>query len=380
MKYYLSLFRSRTIQILALLGLALVILWIIANRYEKDRTDHAQSASIQEAFQVRDQLTLLKNAPETKENLEAKARLEVRLLQLAMAAENEGTIELTGEIVGDDGIPLKGVTLGVVKAIAIPGDKSWDKHEKLTIDGPLKLKYSGYCSIRLLFQKPGYRDLDLFLPLEPLDYRAKVLAPYRVVGADGKPQVRIVLEKLRQEPTTHLEEIVAKLEVNIDGAGSVLEFGRKNPLPYGSDIPVKNLTDLSSLPPHALWIQVAREEGKIAITYDPQDRGHAERLFKQLTFTFTDPKDGLILAAGKGDGVSVRNMRTAPSEGYQQQLVLTTAQTRITDYPTFYFKVDGKYGKARVNVIGGWQKQVEVVVQCYVQLDGTTNLDSAECP
>ena len=97
----------------------------------------------------------------------------------------------------------------------------------------------------------------------------------------------------------------------------------------------------------------------------------------------TNPANGFIPALHDGSKDFLQEMKVAPLDGYQQELVINSDQfDRPGHAPNvyFYFHANGQYGKGRL----GWyrlldnNKKLQLVGRFHFQTDGSRNLDDGK--
>ena len=118
---------------------------------------------------------------------------------LILAQDRAGHITLRGEVVGEDGQPMDGVTFKVTHHKSFPSDIEHNPVTK-TIDGTFKINAMGWSFIWISFEKEGYYSerfklLSRFAPPDELRGYRPSDGSARIVLRQPDGSVRIVLQK-----------------------------------------------------------------------------------------------------------------------------------------------------------------------------------------
>lgn len=301
---------------------------------------------------------------------------------------------LEGEVVDQQGNSLNNIALKISKRKSLGPERSLYDDEDLIINGTFSVKASGYTSIYLYFDKEGYYSENMsFLCKDVSDPFSPDYNPDRKVD---RRDIRIVMEK--EGNITQLSEEDFKLTFrHQDGvsSGRVVDFARKLwPRDYyyqgpRNPILVTNLLDPKLLPERGLYVlPTVNENGHIASIDKARTNWFRPLILPQeLRLVLNDPEGGLIVYDQKEGERAYWSMKLAPEEGYKKEVVLDAdwlfrrspmMTTRPDDGIYFYFKVDSRYGKGRIDMPSFTEGEyaLEVNIELQLQMDGTRNLDT----
>lgn len=317
-------------------------------------------------------------------------RLMDRILQASLAS-----FVLEGEVVDEGGTRLNEVSLRISKEKE-RGVDNWvyDKEDQL-VNGTFSIKVRGYSVVRLYFSKEGYYPENTVFSCDDED---DPLSPgYKPDRAVDRRDIRVVLEKMGD--ITHLIEANFKLtyrrQQDSGASGYVATFDRDKWLLRSKGagslypIPATNLLDPEQIPPMCVYV-IPKVDGDGRIINEDKAGPDWHRSFllpQEMRLITSDPEGGFIVYDQKEGEQAYWSMKLAPESGYKQEVALDADwlfrhSSYVRDMSNagtyFYFKIDGRYGKGRIDSPsfpeGDYALEVGTTFQ--LQTDGSRNLDT----
>ncbi|VAX40220.1 hypothetical protein MNBD_PLANCTO02-3123 [hydrothermal vent metagenome] len=190
--------------------------------------------------------------------------------------------------------------------------------------------------------------------------------------------ITIVLDK--KGKVTNLNKFYGRLVRKSDDSGKVFDFSKSQP----QIRKVKDIKNTKVLPKHCIaFTATPNKAGQFQDIYwdakfkgVPTDKNHPVIEYK-LIINDPDPTAGFYLIDPKKEGKYHKDqrMREAPKTGYVRELVFGSMQKY--QIGSFYIKINGKYGKGKIDDNGYYHSSNEAScgVKIQMQPDGSRNLE-----
>jgi len=302
-----------------------------------------------------------------------------------------GRFTLEGVVVDEEGTPLDDVSLRISKENLIGFDKWKTDQEERIINGKFSVSAHGYFGIRLTFNKEGYFEESVYFSTSPPDDFRNPEEP--VVDQNN---IRVVLKKMGDITCLTARDFKLTYQRQDCGAsGYVTDFNREKWQAYsegrGARNPmlVTNLLVPETIPPMCVYvIPKVDEDGRILNENKGEPDWFRPCLMPQeLRLITSDPEGGFIVYEQDVAEKAYWSMKLAPENGYKQEIVLDAdwlfrrspyVTSRSDDGIYFYFKINGRYGKARLGTprFPEGDYALEVGTEFRMQIDGSRNLDT----
>ena len=329
----------------------------------------------------------------TEEELARAAALLSRLAVLAYQAGKSG-VSVKGDVVDEDGQPLKDVTL-TVNRVNAPGFKMGPGGLVTTGGGGLKetrvvndtfdVSTAWWWGIGLEFSKKGFLPCRLgfdggaMLPSELLlHFSEGVITPSPVV----KEGLRVELARRNIVSPTLFQIPSGQMTLKVDGSGNGLAIHDS----LGGDMAEKAYDrpeQIKDLPPDTLSVEILRTPDSKAFVMSELKTQRNIVIPAQVTVRMNATNGGIVFAEPHRHDYHF--MREAPADGYQQEIVLTAEQILDNELSSnehnngafFYFKTsDGKYGKGDIQ--GGVRRGSIALlgVRGFIQRNGSRDVQT----
>jgi len=324
---------------------------------------------------------------------------------------SHGRFILAGEVVDENGNRLKDVELGIRMdtLVGIGWDIKTDFQRETIKNGLFQVDVRPYTGVNLRFQKEGYYTTKKDFDFEKIHLsRVNFSREDQEAIMEGKDveieegvvrdeNIRIVMEK-KGNITTLIEEdfkLIYRRQEDGMVSGRVVDFARNKWAEYakgrGAKNPIKvaNLLDPEVVPLMCVYmLPKVDEKGRILSEIKIRKIGQREYQFpKELRILTSDPEGGFIVYEQEKGERSFWSMKLAPENGYKPGITLDAdwmfrrsayVTTQSDDGIYFYFKINGHYGKGRLESLrfpeGDYALELEMEFQ--LQIDGSRNLDT----
>lgn len=298
-------------------------------------------------------------APETDEPTPEQIQSSLAAMQRVASAQN-GRFALGGQVVDDDGNPLGGVQLQIVKIRLM--NLGWDREqeeETRSLDGPFQLALDGYARVQLRFSKPGYftQERSFATRLTRGDEEQLMSGQTPAMPVVEERRLQITLESIG--PLAQLREMQVEFTFPEGEDGATTEVAPFGPLSLAADRDPEGAMIFVDGFPRRLRVALAAKEG------------------------------GFIPFTPARDGPPLRPMKQAPKTGYRQELVLD-AETLAhlsrgaggyeQGFLFFFQAASGEYGKGRIGqvVVDRTRRVTTLGIAVKLQPDGSRHLETLD--
>ncbi len=318
-------------------------------------------------------------------------RLYGRLMELRMRA-NLGTFLLDGIVVDENGIPIDGVDLTVVKSIDTGIESSTSKTQKHEINGVFSVQARGYTAVALIFSKAGHYQAHLRFPQLTLAEMEALAAEFdngRIRPKNYEHRnLRVEMHSVGELARTLSLGYQPRFRIMSDG--QFLELRSFKTIPQPGTMNVYFLPEqrvqlrVEEIPESAIYIKPALDRSGRIVPLDEDPR--YSRFPSEITLILNADEGGFLLHEGGSPEKGFWFMEEAPEDGYQRELKINGQflYDRLNirggfSGVYFYFKVGDMYGKARLNSIGiiDSGNTLRSNIQMFFQPDGTRFLRTA---
>jgi hypothetical protein len=259
-----------------------------------------------------------------------------------------GEISVTGIVADASSHRIKNVRMKVQIDAKEPEEFTRDLE-----DGSFSLSRKDCTSIKVTFVKAGYHRESRVFAVDP-----------SVIGQTGKRLFKHT-ETVRLSPIGEAIELISHklmLSTKHGGKSTILDLSK----PQKDTRSV--VSDVSTIP-------------KMAFCVLPNSK-NPERPEQGALLRCGDPEGGFALhkperraAHDSGSYSPRRYMRTAPIEGYQQEMLLPDARSDALDEGYFYFKSGDYFGKGQVGpALNSGDGRVDASIDLWVNTDGSRNV------
>ena len=307
----------------------------------------------------------------------------VLLSSCTVGSSFNATIRLSGQVEDEEGRPLEGVHLSVMKSrvslLAESFLSSSETHLVLT-DGQFRINCRTCSGVRLHVDKDGYysetRDFNVRKVEQPGNRTTPEVAT-NLERADLHIVLRSAQNKVRLVSYEGYLRSTASGPVNV--APMRRDLGSRGvPLDRLSRPPSKNS---QYMPGFVSLLAAVTDDGMLA-TASPPDAPRVHFPAPPV-LDFSEVDGGLILHkfGGQNPQTVYRTMQTAPADGYQSSLLLDSADRNGIYY--FFCRIGDRYGKGFVVVpsFGHMDGQEKEVVGASIEIrlnpDGSRNVETA---
>ncbi len=196
--------------------------------------------------------------------------------------------------------------------------------------------------------------------------------------------IRIVLDRIRKK--AQLKDYVGRLPYRTDHSGTVMDFSKTESKPYKLLRDVKDVNAIKSLPKHCIIFTASSNKEGLFKSPSRLSKGIPESIRKEygypvieyrLKINDPDPTAGFWLVDPKKEGKYHQDsrMREAPENGYVRELVFGSKQKY--QIGSFYIKINGKYGKGKIDDNGYYHSSNEASCRVILKMqkDGSRNLE-----
>ena len=334
----------------------------------------------------------------TPDEAKKRSRLGARVFDRLISAFMARYI-LEGTVVDQDGNRLDGVQLSINKAKTRGPDRWAEEKTEQTINGAFALDLNGYTAIYLYFNKDGYYQEMLSYGYDGGETTAEDIVlrdrPARRNLVE-KRDIRVVMEKMGDVTKLMAQNFRLSYRFKDDvHLGHVVDFDRDKwqrrfeGRGHLNALLAKNLLDDKHMPQNRMYVVSEIDNtGRILSVDKARPEWHRPHFLpERMRLSISDPEGGFLLYEQQKGERAFWTMEQAPESGYQQELIIdadllnkrSPMATTGADYGVyFYFKIDNRFGKGRIDRTEITEEGKELLVHMILQLqmDGSRNLDT----
>ena len=311
------------------------------------------------------------------------------------AFSHNGDLALQGSIVDDAGGPVDDVVVTVKREYYLwHADRSYAEFDTLTLlanhafDVPPRRAHE----LTFTFRKPGY--LDQTIVVAQTFIRSENFWIEGVQWPLNSP-VLVVMQR-KDHPVPTLRTLILRVDytdpakqpvIDLSNALATIGAGEltRDRTIAMSDAALSNLAPGQPVPAHGLYATIQRQPTRTTgpeRSVDPLDLN----LPAQLTFRISDPDAGFVAFQPQAGTTPLAQMNQAPEGPYAPEFTLDEKRLRTLRDATsknvadrnefFFFRADGKFGKAVVS----WPRSsdetgpLRLSIALLIQPDGSRNL------
>lgn len=318
---------------------------------------------------------LYQRVPEKeRQSFEQKAK---DLAWKAGTVEVHGAFFVKGVVTDKKGNKLSDVQVRIGKTISPLPFVFNDEFEEKKINSDFRFDIKGGMHIHLTFEKNGYYSEEFYFSQIP-PYATPETVQFR------KERGKIIVDNLevKLEEFGRIVKLINceyRLKYKSSGEGLIIGLEKNDKYPFML-YKKENLDNSMQFPEHCIYFTAKKDSsGRIAIIETNQANNWPS--LKEVRVKMKSPLDGFVIYQPKDEKNPDREMKEAPEEGYQQEMIISGESKLGTFHEPlrFYFRMNGKYGKGKINFNyykgkDNFPKEVTGFISLSLQPDGSRYL------